>query len=844
MATFDDDEFAEDEIARDDVGILSPVESANLDDEGVHPDHVDMLAEIEVEDEDTVEEDEGADREEWFSNLALEMTESDLGKISSELLDAFNEDQQSRSEWDKISAKGINLLGVTEEKDNGPFKGASRVIHPVIAEAQTQFQARAIAEMWPAGGPVKVDIVGKVTPEKTEQQQRVADFMNYQYTYTMKGAFEEVDLMLYRLPLDGSGFKKLYWDPLRDHLASIYVPSADLVVPYSARSLAAASRITHSIEIPPNDLKKLQRKGFYRDDVKLGEPVGERDDDKSETQDAIDSSEGRDGEGQGTTKYDKNHIVREMQVEYDMPGFEDDDGIDLPYVVSIDRDSQKVLSIRRNWAEDDENAERLEHFVHYKFLPGLGFYGFGLLHTIGGLGKAASGILRALIDAGAFANLPAGYKAKDTDVKGGATTIGPGEWVDVGMTSDELKKAFFPLPYKEPSQTLFNLLGFLVEAAQRFAGTTEAMVGDADNRAPVGTTVALIEQGSKVFSAIHKRLHNAQGQEFRLAADLFYSNLGDEPYPYDGGDEERIVMREDFDGRVDVVPVSDPNVFSSTQRIAQGQGALQLAQSAPQMYDMRAVHKRILGAMNVSNIEELMPDEEEAIPLDPVSENADMMTGKAVKAFPYQDHQAHIIVLDGWFMALPKEGQGMLQGTYMAHRSEHMMWDYRLKMEQQMGVPLPPVGEDGNREPLPPEVERQLSMMAARAMMQGGVKMPPFPQAEKPDQSQDAEMAKTQAKIQAMMEENKAKIDAQLQVMGAGIKRDDAESIAENARKDRESVAENARQDRESAADDARKDRESAAEGVRKVRGHNADLVAKDAQSAADISRKGKNGAT
>lgn len=838
MATFDDDDddkFEEDEIARGDVGILSPVEAANLNEEGVHPDHVDIFADMEVEGEG--EDEEGGEDEtedEWFGNLAEGMSESDLGKVASYLLDAFREDQDSRAEWDRISAKGINLLGVTEEKDNGPFKGASRVIHPVIAEAQTQFQARAIAEMWPAGGPVKVDVVGKVTPEKTEQQERVKDFMNYQYTYAMKGAFEEVDQMLYRLPLDGSGFKKLYWAPLRKRLASIYVPSADLVVPYSARSLAEASRITHSIEISPNDLKKLQRNGFYRSDINLGEPVGERDDGNSETQDAVDSAEGRDGEGQGTTKHDKNHIIREMHVEYDMPGFEDDDGIALPYVVAIDRDSQKILSIRRNWAEDDENAERLEHFIHYKFLPGLGFYGFGLLHTIGGLGKAASGILRALIDAGAFANLPGGFKAKDTDVKGGALAVGPGEWADVGMTSDELKKAFFPLPYKEPSQALFNLLGFLIDAAQRFAGTTEALVGDADNRAPVGTTVALIEQGSKVFSAIHKRLHHGQGQEFRLAADLFYANLEDGPYPYDtDGDEDRVVMRDDFDGRVDVVPVSDPNVFSSTQRIAQGQGVLQLEQSAPELYDKREVHKRILSAMNVSNVEALMPDKEEATPLDPVSENAEMMTGKAVKAFPYQEHQAHIVVLDSWYMALPKEGQGMLQGIYMAHRAEHMMWDYRLKMEQQMGVQLPPAGKDGNREPLPPEIERQLSMMAARATMQGNIQMPPFPQADKPSQSEDADMAETQAKIKRMMDENNAKIEAQLQAMSANIKRDDAESVADSARKDRESVAES-----------ARKDSESAAETQRKMRGANADLVAKDAQNAADISRKGKTDAT
>lgn len=682
-------------------------------------------------------------------NLAEFMDESDLAAIASELIEDYEADMESRKDWETRAAEGIKLLQVIDDKNETvPFDGASRAGHPLLAEAVVQFNARALAETWPASGPVKGQVIGEETAEKRDQRERVVDFMNWQYTQEMKEAFWEHDQMLFWLPFEGSAFKKVYNDPAVRRGRSMFLSARELVVPFTATSLETAGRATHVLKMLPNDLKREMRRGVYRE-CDLSAPAEEA---RDLVEEAIDDTEGREPNADSD---DSRHTILEVCIDYELPGFEDVaedgnlEGVALPYVISIELESQKVLAIRRNWRPGDPEQRPRQYYVHYKYLPGLGFYGWGLLHLIGNLSKGATGALRALLDAAQFSNLQGGFKSKEAKIEGDGA-LSPGEWRDTSMTGDELAKAFHPVKYGEPSPTMFQLLGFLVEAGQRFANITETMVGDADNKGPVGTTVALIEQGSKVFSTIHKRIHKAMGEEFTLMAQLNYETLPEgQPYPYTVGGDERHVMRQDFDGRVDVVPVSDPNIFSSTQRIAQAQAVMQMAGQPNSNIDMREAERRMLEALRIDEIDVLLPDHTDVPRLDAISENMALLYGKPIRSYPDQNHRAHMQVHQQWFATLPPEGQKMLQAAFLAHMGEHMAWDYRTQMQQMIGAQLPPAPDLSAATPaemvvaaLPPDLERMLDEAAAQAAQ---MLPPPGQQGGQPQE--DPETAQAKAKI-------------------------------------------------------------------------------------------------
>ena len=739
----------------------------------------------------------GPEADDHDANLAEHMDEHELGAIAEEVIESYEVDLESRAEWRKRKQRGIKLMGVAEETGGGPFEGSSRVVHPMIIEACVQFSSRAIAELWPAEGPAKGKIPGEATEELVAQRDRVVDYLNYQATEEIPEAFWVMDKLLFLLPLDGSVFKKIDPDRTLGRIAHQLVTAEDLVVPYQTESLATAPRYTHRLKFARNDLKKQMRDGAYRR-VDLADPGDDMEDDLEH---AIDRTEGRE---RGDRQEDQEDIVLEQHVDWDLAGFEDVDpetgepsDIGLPYVISVHKDSRKVLAIRRNWRRRDPSKTKRLWFQHYVYMPGLGFYGFGLYHAIGGLARAATGALRALLDAAQFANLPAGFKSKDAKMSGNTDALGPGEWRDTDLTSDDLGKAFYPAPYKEPSATLFQLLGFLEEKAQRFASTTEAMVGDADNKGPVGTTVALIEQGSKVFSAIHKRCHRSQGEELRFQSELNFDVLpADQPYPYFVGGEEHYVIRDDFDGRVDVIPVSDPNIFSQTQRIAQGQGVVALAKEFAGVIDAREAVRRMLEAMRVPDIDGLMPDPTEIPRMGAVEESMAFLYGKPVKVYPDQDHQAHIQVHMAWFRTLPPEGQKMMQGAVFAHLGQHMAWDYRLKIERTLGIQLPPPPDfdaadgKGMRKPgeeIPPEIERQIDAGSAQAA-QVIARQHEAEQARKAAEAQDPETA-------TKMAEAGAKAKREDMLAGAKVQRDDKLATAGAQRDDMLAVRDARRDD-------------------------------------------------
>lgn len=640
----------------------------------------------------------------FADNLAERMDERDLSKIAQTLIERVEWDEQSRKSWQGRERSGILMMGVSEETEGGAaFEGASKVVHPMLAEAAIQFQARAIAEVWPAAGPVNTRILGEVTQEREEQASRVKDFLNYQYTEVIPEAFDEMDRMLFRLPLSGSCFRKIYHDAERGGLQAEFVESADFVVPYTATNLGTAPRYTHIIKTTANDLRRKQVVGFYRD-VVLQHPYEDSGSSDTTVKDTIDAVEGRE-----RTPYeeDQRHTIYEAHVEYDIPGHEDPDGIALPYIIAVDRDSQKVLSIRRNWREDDPAKKKIVWFVHYKFLPGYGFYGYGFLHVIGSLSRAATGALRALLDAAAFANMQGGFRSKDCKVAHGDIAIAPGEFRETESSIEDLQRGFFKLPYDEPSRTLFMLLGTLDELGRRVAGTTDTIVGDAPTSSPVGTTVALIEQGSKVFSALHKRIHQAAGREYRLAAQVIQDTIGDDPYPYAVAGADQEISRTDFDARVDVIPVSDPSITSQTQRIAQAQACLQLAQQAPDLYDRRAAHRRMLEAMRIPDVDSLLPEQQEIPRREPIAEGAAMMTAQPVKVYPDQDHIAHLAVHDQLMRTLPPMLVDEVAPAVRAHMAEHYSMIYQQHMQETMGGQMP--------EGADPETENMIAKQAAHA---------------------------------------------------------------------------------------------------------------------------------
>ena len=612
----------------------------------------------------------GAEQEQQVphdANIAELLDDGYLGELSTDLRGSYEEDMESRSEWEETYTKGLDQLGVKHEERSQPFEGASGVTHPLIAESVTQFQAQAYKELLPSGGPVKTQVLGLQDAAREEQASRVKNFMNYQIMEVMEEFDPDMDQLLFYLPLSGSTFKKVYFDQAKQRAVSKFIPAQDLVVPYAASDLATASRVTHVLRMDANEVRKMQIAGVYRD-VELSK-YEEGEDEVRQKIDEI--------QGTSRTYTDEVFTILEMHVDLDLEGFEDmspngePTGIALPYIVTIDEGSGKILGIRRNFEEGAGLAKKTQYFVHYKFMPGLGFYGFGLIHMIGGLGRAATSILRQLIDAGTLANLPAGFKARGVRVRNDDEPLQPGEWRDIDAPGGNIRDALIPLPYKEPSGTLAQLLGSLIDNGRRFVSLADQQTSNMNQEAPVGTTVALLERGMKVMSAIHKRLHYAQKNEFRILARIFRDNLPQE-YPYDVAGGDRKVMASDFDGRVDVVPVSDPNIFSMAQRVTLAQTQLQLAQSNPQVHNLHAAFRRMYQALEVQNIDEILPPPPQPQPLDPLIENARALTGELLMAFDGQDHDAHI-ELHVMFMKTPiVMTSPQVMGILMGHIQEHI----------------------------------------------------------------------------------------------------------------------------------------------------------------------------
>jgi hypothetical protein len=575
--------------------------------------------------------------ESHFDNLAELLPDDVLGRLGSELTENYNQYKSSRKSWEDTYTKGLDLLGFKYENPSQPFQGASGATHPVLAEAVTQFQAQAYKELLPATGPVHTQVIGLADRPREEQSNRVKEFMNYQLMDVMKEYEPEFDQMLFYLPLSGSAFKKVYYDELLGRAVSKFVPADDLVVPYTATSLEDAEAVIHVIKMSENDLRKKQVAGFYRD-IELKPGYNEETEVKKKE---------RELEGVKKTRDEDIFTILEVHTDLDLEGFEDKDstgegtGIKLPYIVTIEMGNREILSIRRNYQVGDQQKNKIDYFVHFKFLPGLGFYGFGLIHMIGGLSRTATTALRQLLDAGTLSNLPAGFKQRGIRVRDEAQAIQPGEFRDVDAPGGSIKDAFMPLPFKEPSPTLLQLMGTVVQAGQRFAAIADMQVGDGNQQAAVGTTIALLERGSRVMSAIHKRLYVAMKQEFALLAGVFKTYLPQD-YPYDVVGGQRNVKVSDFDDKVDIIPIADPNIFSQSQRISMAQTELQLAMSNPQMHNLYEAFYAMYSAIGVKNIDKILPPPQKPAPMDPASENILAMSGKPFQAFKGQDHQAHI----------------------------------------------------------------------------------------------------------------------------------------------------------------------------------------------------------
>ena len=640
------------------------------------------------------------------ANLAEHIEDNELEHIASELVDHFQSDRESRGDWASAYIKGMDLLGMKVEERTEPWNGASGVYHPMMTEAVIKFQAQAMGELLPASGPVRTKIMGKLTTEKYEQAQRVETELNYLITEKMPDYRDEMEQLLFKLPMAGSAFKKIYFDPITERPVSQFVPAEDLVVSYGASNLRTAPRFTHVMKKTSAEILKLQVNGFYRD-IELPEAVKDITDIEAKYNE-LEGSE-------ATFSDDPRHTILEMHVDLDLPEpFSDENGVALPYVVTIDKSSSIVLAIRRNWYEDDAKREKRMHVVHYPYLPGMGFYGTGLIHTLGGLTKSATSIMRQLIDAGTLSNLPAGFKARGMRITGDNTPIMPGEFRDVDVPAGTIKDSIVPLPYKEPSGVLYSLLGNVVEEGRRIGAVGDIQMKDVNAQAPVGTTLALMERSMQVMSGIQARLHAAMKQELRILARIVHDYMPEE-YAYEM--DEPADRVSDFDGRVDVIPVSDPNAATMAQRIMQYQAALQLAQQAPQMYNMGKLHRQMLEVLGIQDAEDIIQLPEDVKPADPVTENMAILQQEPVKAFAYQDHQAHI---QTHMMAMqdPKIQQvvgqspfaSAIQSAMMSHITEHVAMQYRVEIQKQLGVELP-----DPEAPLPEDIELQVSRLAAQA---------------------------------------------------------------------------------------------------------------------------------
>ena len=684
---------------------VEPTDEQKVEVEVVNPEAVS----IETEDGGMIIDfgkEEDTETSEFDSNLAEFIEDSELDKLANDLLSSFESDKQSRSEWAKSYVKGLDLLGMKIEERQQPWAGSSGVFHPVLTESIVRFQAQAMGEIFPAQGPVRTKTVGKISREKTEQAKRVENEMNYLLTEEMTEYRDETEQMLFKLPLAGSAFKKVYYDPLLERPCAMFVPAEDFVVSYGVTDLMTCERYTHVMKKTQNEVAKLQDNGFYRD-VDLPEPEPEYTDIQEKYDDL-------DGES-GVLEDDDRHTLLEMHADIELPEpFQEEDGIARPHVITIEKSSRTILSIRRNYYADDEKKRKRQFFVHYRYLPGLGFYGTGLIHLIGGLAKSATSILRQLIDAGTLSNLPAGLKARGLRIKGDDSPLMPGEFRDVDVPGGAIRDAITFIPYKEPSSVLYQLLQNIVDEGRRIGSVADIQVGDINAQAPVGTTLALMERSMKVMSGVQARLHAALKKELRLLSNIVKDYMGPE-YVYEM--EGEFSRTKDFDERVDVIPVSDPNAATMSQRIMQYQSALQLSQQAPQLYDMGKLHRQMLEVLGIDQAKEIIKLPDDIKPSDPVTENMAMLKQEPVKAFKYQDHEAHIQVHRA-AIEDPKlreiVGQSpfaaAIQAAMTAHITEHVAFQYRKEIEERLGVPMP-----DEEKPLPEDVEEELSRITAEA---------------------------------------------------------------------------------------------------------------------------------
>ena len=738
---------------------------------------------LEIEIEPAKETDEDFD-----ANLAEYMSEGELASLAGELIGDFDSDIGSRKDWIQTYVDGLELLGLKIEERTEPWEGACGVYHPILSEALVKFQSETMMSTFPAAGPVKTQIIGKETAEKKEAAERVKDDMNYQLTDVMQEYRPEHERMLWGLGLAGNAFKKIYIDPALDRQVAMFVPAEDIVVPYGASSLETAERITHVMRKTENDLKRLQHAGFYRD-VDLGEPNNVLDEVEKKIAEKL---------GFRATSDDRYKIL-EMHVELDLIGYEHKDkdgeetGIALPYVVTIEKGSNTILAIRRNWESDDETHQKRQHFVHYGYIPGFGFYCFGLIHLIGAFAKSGTSMLRQLVDAGTLSNLPGGFKTRGLRIKGDDTPIAPGEFRDVDVPSGTMRDNILPLPYKEPSIVLAQLLDKVIQEGRAFASVSDMKVSDMSANAPVGTTLAILERTLKVMSAVQARIHYSMKREFKLLKKII-AEYTPEEYSYVPVEGSPRAKRSDYDN-VEVIPVSDPNAATMAQKIVQYQAVLQLAQQAPQLYNMPLLHRQMLDVLGIKNAAKLVPMEDDEKPTDPVTENMNVLRGKPVKAFMYQDHQAHIQV-HTTAMQNPKIQQvlGMnpqiaqvMQAAMTAHINEHVGMEYRKQIEATLGVSIPVIDEEDEERVLPKSVEVELS----RLMAQASTKL--LGQAQQEAQAQMAQQQAQDPLIQMQMQElqikqaeqqrktTKDQVDAMLKAQQIAV---DQERVATQAKND------------------------------------------------------------
>ena len=745
------------------------------------------------------------------SNLAEFMGQADLDVLSSELVAQFEADRNSRADWEDAYIRGLDLLGLKFEDRSTPWEGACGVFHPMLSEAVIRFQAQTIQEIYPASGPVKTSIVGKITDEKTKQAHRVENYLNYLITQRMTEYRTETEKLLFSLPIAGSAFRKVYFDPNMDRPCAMFVPAEDFVVSYGASDLTTCERATHIMKKTSNEIRKLQFAGFYSD-IDLPPPAP----DISEIQQKYNRLTG-DSENY---EFDNRHVLLEMHVDIDLVGFEDTDrgeptGIALPYVVTIDKSSRTILAVRRNWYEDDPKKLKRDHYVHYQYLPGLGFYGFGLVHMIGGLSKSATSLLRQLVDAGTLANLPGGLKSRGLRIKGDDTPIMPGEFRDVDVPGGAIRDNISFLPYKEPSNVLYQLLGDIVQEGRRFASAADVKASDINGEAPVGTTLAVLEREMKVMSAVQARVHAAVSRELGILTEIV-RDYGPGVYPYDLEDGQ--VMAEDFDDRVDIIPVSDPNAGTMAQRIMQYQAALQLAASAPQMYDMPLLHRQMLEVLGIQDADKIVPTEDDLKPTDPVTENMNILNGDPVKAFIYQDHEAHIQVHMAAMedpeiqkLAAKAPKAKVMQAAMASHIAEHVAFAYRAKIEKELGVALP-----GPDEKLPEDIELRISRLVAPAADQITGKAQMMAQAEQnAKQVEDPIVQMQQREITLKEQEAMAKAQTEMAKIQADLEKSQNKSMVDLQKMEQQERIESARLASKMATQQSRDESQKEIEGFK-----------------------------